>query len=150
MLAQTVSTSPSRLMAAFVSMPATTRLRPRASTIGQAVESGSTTSFCSWSLCACSLSECNSITIPFARLPAENVHHGEDNHPDGVHKMPIDRQHVKAFRVGLGHMSAQGEHESESQHDKSHDNVRRVQADQRIESSAKQIGADGKTMLIDE
>ena len=87
---------------------------------------------------------------PFRRLPAENVNHGEDDHPNGVDKMPIERQHFETLRVGLAHAAAQGEHESESQHDQADDNVRRVQTDQRVESSAKEIGADGKTILVDE
>ena len=32
-------------------------------------------------------------------LPAENVHHREDHDPNRVHKVPIQRKYVEAFRM---------------------------------------------------
>src|SRR5665213_2030812 len=64
--------------------------------------------------------------------------------------MPIERQYFKTFRVFFAHLAEQAERQRESEHEKSHDHVGRVQTDERVKGSAKQICADGKTIFVDE
>src|SRR5690349_5001051 len=98
-----MSTAPRMLIEALVTSPAKSSVVPNASTIGHAVGAG--------------------ISRVIARLPrvfasavfirgastSDYVDHREDDDPDRVDEVPIERQRVEPFRVPLAHLSAERE-----------------------------------------
>ena len=88
---------------------------------------------------------------PFCNLSAENIDDGEDDDPDGVDEVPVERQHLKPLGVLLLCTQAKEENPSTSESMmKPDDDVRGVQADQRIISGSEEIGVNGEAVVVNE
>ena len=60
-----------------------------------------------------------SVAISVSSAP-ENVNHGENNHPDGIHEMPVHGKHSDARGLILTDAARQ----TEDQHDAEHEQAR--------------------------
>src|ERR1035438_3010848 len=139
----TLRPSPRMAMARFVTMPARMSETPSASTRGHAVGRGS------W-IAAGSVFGCWSCMAVLWLLSAEDVDNGEDDDPDGVDKMPVEREHLDPAGVFGGEVAGEREKECQRKHDEADDDVAGVQADERVEGGAEEIGADGEAVAVDE
>src|ERR1017187_237073 len=138
-----LSASPRMAMARFVTMPARMSETPSASTRGHAVGRGS------W-IAAGSVFGCWSCIAVLWLLSAEEVNNGEDDDPDGVDKMPVERKHLDPAGVFGGEAAGEREDEGQRKHDEADDDVAGVQADERVEGGAEEISADGEAVAVDE
>src|SRR5580704_4000682 len=83
-------------------------------------------------------------------LTTDDVNDGEDNDPDSIDKVPVQRQDLNAFGVFFAYVAGDGENEHQQQGAQTDNHVRSMQADQRVERSAEEIGADGQPILVDQ
>src|SRR6185437_5036019 len=63
--------------------------------------------------------------------------------------MPVESQHLNALAMLLADFAEEGEDEHGGQADDSEQNVRGMQADQRIKRGSEKIGGDGEVLVID-
>src|SRR5882672_2839471 len=98
------STAPRVLTGMLVTNPAKNNVRPNARTIGQTVGAGS----CTVDGVASRISTGDSEAMLFPVSSAPNhVDHRENNHPHGVHKMPVKGQNIDALGMLLSYISKQ-------------------------------------------
>src|SRR5215469_12895704 len=71
--------APRQLMDGPVTSPAKIRVSPKASTTGHAVGAG----------ISIVLSVCSKVSTGII-LTSNQIHHGEDHHPDDIHEVPVD------------------------------------------------------------
>ncbi len=103
---------PTTRNAGLVTTPRASRARPSASTSGATVGRGIDTESGSAGASQFAISW-GSLDIRCRprmayRLPAEQVDHREDHHPDGVHEVPVPRDQLDAEPVRTGHMPRRG------------------------------------------
>ena len=79
----------------WVTRPAKSSVAPKARTIGQAVGAGRSTLFGRAALISSSVR--SSVTCLLSA--PDHVDDREDDDPDGVHEVPVQREHVRAVRV---------------------------------------------------
>ena len=127
-------------MARFVTMPVMMSEMPSASTRGHAVGRGKLDD-------VRVVFGCSSCMVPpFCGLSAEDVDNGEDDNPDGVDKMPVEREHFEPAGVLAGERAGEREEQSEREHDEADDDVDGVQANERVKGGAEEIGLDGEAV----
>src|SRR5208337_185752 len=80
----------------------------------------------------------------------ENVNHREDNHPHGVHEMPVHGKHLDTSRMLPTYTSSQSEEQNDDQHEQTYCDVKGVQTDQRVVRRAKKIRRDCETVLVNQ
>src|SRR5271156_2475106 len=90
----TISTAPRMLIPTLVTRPAKANVRPRASTIGNAVGAGRCTTSSDMPLCPC----WSSIASLFLSA-ANDVDNSKNHHPDPIDKVPVEREDLKLSRV---------------------------------------------------
>src|ERR1700678_4274619 len=140
-----MSTAPSMLIPTFVTSPAKPQVRPIAKTSGHAVGVGNCTTSSDMPLCA----RGSSIAFSFSSA-ADDVDDSKNHHPDPVDKVPIEREHPELFRVLTLKLPGQRKDEHDRKHRQADNYVTRVQTDQRVERGAKQVGADGQPIVINQ
>ncbi len=92
--------APRRLTDELVTKPAKTKVRPKARMIGQAVGAGiSIVSVRSSAFARASM------LVLFSISASNDINDGEDDNPNCVHEVPIERQHVDALGILLLHRS---------------------------------------------
>src|ERR1700733_556761 len=119
-----VNSAPSTLTEAAVTMPANTRVKPKAKTIGQAVGAG--TSILSGAF----------IVSP---LNSDHVNHQEDHDPNRIDEMPIQRENLQPFGVLSPEQPRKIEEHDGRKGEKSHRDVKSMQANQRVIRCTEQI-----------
>ena len=100
------STTPRMLTDMLVTNPAKINVRPNARTIGQTVGAGSC--MLDGVVCRVSIGDSEAILFPVFSA-ADDVDHRENDHPHGVHKMPVKGQNSNALGVFRSYISKQGE-----------------------------------------
>src|SRR5580698_1762860 len=148
-----MSTAPRMLIPAFVTRPAKPRVKPRANTSGHAVGVGKwTTSSETSGLCGSFIG----LGIAFAMASvlflsaADDVDNGKDHHPDPVDKMPIEREHLELFGVLRFQLAQQRKNQHDRKHGQADDDVACMQTNEGIERGAKEVGADGQAVVINQ
>src|SRR5215510_14054542 len=82
---------------------------------------------------------------PLQRKPfsaPHDVDHSEDDDPDAIDKMPVQRKHADASRLIRADTARQPEHENDEEHDEACGHVKSVQTDQRVIRCSKEIRGD--------
>jgi hypothetical protein len=71
------------------------------------------------------------IEAPFVEfcLSTENVDNGEDDNPDGVDEVPVERENFEATRVFTGQRASKRKIQREREHEETDDDMARVKAD---------------------
>ncbi len=80
--------------------------------------------FCFWLhgyLFSCDLAYCD--------LTSNDVHHRENDDPDCIYKMPIERKHFDALGVFGFKLAHESEEQCQRQHEQADDDVKGMQAD---------------------
>src|SRR6516162_399377 len=122
------STAPSKLKETLVTRPANNKVHPKARTKGQAVGAGTSISRGVWRLSLnCSLTNKVAMLLPSA---SQNVDNGEDDDPNHIHKMPVQGKDFHTRRVFLSDAVGKGKDRHNDEHDHSHSDVKRMQADE--------------------
>ena len=85
---------------------------------------------CLWGSCLFQFRECR------FNLPADDVDDGEDDDPDGVDKVPVDGDDFQPLGMMLRELTGEREDESKTEHDQADDDVRGMQANERIKSGS--------------
>src|ERR1700721_1394176 len=94
---------------------------------------------------------CVPVTLPLLLFSfssaTDDVDHRKNHHPDPVDKMPIERKDPELFRMLTRNLSGQRKDEHDRKHGQADNYVTCVQADQRVERGAKEVGADGQSIV---
>src|SRR6266851_7097241 len=98
------STAPRMLTDMLVTNPAKINVRPNARTIGHTVGAGSCT--VDGMVSRVSIGDSEAILFPVFSA-ADDVDHRENDHPHGVHKMPVKGQNSNALGVFRSYISKQ-------------------------------------------
>src|SRR5262245_6180190 len=83
-------------------------------------------------------------------LAPDNVDHGEDDDPDAIDKMPIQRKHADASRLFRAETACQPEHENGEEHDQTCGDVKSVQTNQGVVSRSKEVRGDLQPVFVDQ
>src|SRR5215471_20986114 len=122
------STAPSKLTETWVTRPANNKLHPNARTKGQAVGAGTSISRGVWRLSFNSSVISNvAISLPSA---SQNVNDSENDDPNRIHKVPVQRKHFHTARVLGADLARKGKDRHDDEHDDSHGDVERMQANE--------------------
>src|SRR5215469_6777419 len=142
------STAPSKVTEMLVTRPANNKVHPKASTKGQAVGAGTSISRGIWRLSFnSSVISKVAISLPSA---SQNVNHSKNNDPDRIHKVPVQREDFYTPGVFPADSAGKGKDRHNDEHDHSHSDVERMQADERKISCPEQIGGDRQPVFIDQ
>src|SRR5712671_5964654 len=145
-----VSTAPSTLTDALVRSPAKSSANPTASTRGHAEEAGNSISRGPFEL-SLSWSANTEVVIPSPDSSSgNNVNHGEDNDPDCIHKMPVQRKHIQTSGMLPADTPRQAEKEHDTEHEQTGGDVKRVQTNKRVIRGPKKTGRNGQPVFVDE
>src|SRR5215469_10815849 len=98
MLPARLSTTPTRLTETLVSSPVNSSVRPKANTIGHPVGAGSSTELGSFAVSV-------RISSAMFRSSSDQVHHGENDNPNHIYKMPVQREHIHVLGVRLVYLA---------------------------------------------
>src|SRR5271154_107520 len=126
------------LIPMLVTRPAKANVRPRASTIGNAVGAGRCTTSSDMPLCPC----WSSIASLFLSA-ANDVDNSKNHHPDPIDKVPVEREDLKLSRVLFLDLPREREDQHDQEHGQADNDMAGMQTDQGVERSSKQVGADG-------
>src|SRR5689334_6087499 len=117
--------APRTLTDMLVTSPANRRVAPNARMKGQAVGAGTSivpgvrgVSF------NCSVANC----VAMSTSSPENVNHGKNHDPYGVHKMPVHREHFDVARLLYSYTATKSEHCNSQEHHETCGDVKPVQA----------------------
>src|SRR5947208_16364795 len=80
----------------------------------------------------------------------DDVNDGEHDDPHRVDEMPIESQHMSAFRMFLFHRTRTREGHHDHQSNQAYDTMPCVQTDERIESCAKEIRLDCESFVVNQ
>src|SRR6516162_10019872 len=143
MLPAKLSTTPTRLTKTLVSRPANSSVRPKANTIGHAVGAGNSTKLGSFAFSVC---------IPSAMFfsSSDHVHYGENDDPDHVYKMPVQRENIHLPGVLLVYLAGDRQKHHQRQPHQTHGHVKSVQPNQRVIGRAKKICRNRQSTVINQ
>src|SRR5690348_4790040 len=79
-----------------------------------------------------------------------NVDDGEDDDPNAIDKMPVQRKHIDASRLIPPDTASQTEHKHDAKHDQTCGDVKSVQTDQRVISRSKEVRGDPEPVFVDQ
>src|SRR6266699_6030925 len=101
------------------------------------------------------------MTLPVVSCPLEfmrvfswsasnKVNNREYDHPNHIDEMPVKPQHVHAFGMFPFDRARNGERHYNRQCKQANNDVRGVQADERVEGSAKKVRLDCEAFVVDQ
>src|SRR5215472_10026535 len=122
------STAPRKLTARLVTRPANNKVHPKARTKGQAVGAGTSISRGVWRL-SLNSSVTNNVAI-FLPSASQNVNDGENDDPNGIHKVPVQGKHLYTTGVFPADQASECEDRYNDEHDHARSDVERVEADE--------------------
>src|SRR6516225_8151884 len=138
-----LSTTPTRLTKTLVSRPAKSSVRPKANTIGHAVGAGNSTKLGSFAVSVC-------ISSAMFFSSSDHVHHGENDDPNHVYKMPVQREDIHLPGVLLEYLAGDRQKHHQRQPHQTHGDMKSVQPDQRVIGGAKKIRRNRQSLLINQ
>src|ERR1700760_4840939 len=83
-------------------------------------------------------------------LSPNHVNNGEDNDPNTVDEMPVERENFNAFRILGPKRLHERKNEASDEKNQADDHVKRMQADKRVVGCPKKICADRQAIDSDE
>src|SRR5713226_9451031 len=141
------STAPRMLTDMLVTNPAKIKVRPNARTIGQTVGAGSC--MVDGVVSRVSIGDSEAILFPVFSA-ADDVDRRENDHPHGVHKMPVKGQNIDALGVLLSYISKQGEQQYRCDAQQAYRDVEGMQPNERIVGGSEKVGLNRKTFVVDQ
>src|SRR5437899_11458370 len=90
------------------------------------------------------------LVIPRPCSAPNHVDHGENNHPHGVHKMPVKGQNIDALGVLLSYIAKQGSQQYRCHSPHAYRDVEGMQTNERIVGGSEQVGLNRKTFVVDQ
>ncbi len=91
---------------------------------------------------------CSSLRCP--SLTSDHVNHREHHHPDRIHKMPVQRKHLRRARRVPASPARPTRTPSRSTGQQTDDHVKRMQPDQRIIRRAEKIRLDRQPSVVNQ
>src|SRR5215469_1939428 len=143
MLPARLSTTPTRLTATLVSSPVNSSVRPKANTIGHTVGAGSSTEVGSFAVSV-------RISSAMLRSSSDQVHYGENDDPNHVYKMPVQREHIHVLGVCLVYLARERQKHYQRQPHQTRGHVKCVQPHQRVIGGAEKIRRDCQSPLVNQ
>src|SRR5262249_17383635 len=143
----TARTMPRILTDALVRRPANIKAKPKDKTIGHAVDAG--TSISAGARVPFSTCFTVSVAISFSST-AQNINHSENNYPNGIYKMPVQGKYVDTSGLLRTNSACEPEEQHNAQHDQSRDDVKGMQANQRVVRRSKKVRGNGQSMFGDQ
>src|SRR6516225_2932550 len=138
-----LSTTPTRLSETLVSSPAKSSVRPKANTIGDTVGAGSSTELGSFAVSV-------RISSAMFRSSSDQVHHGENDNPNHVYKMPVQREHIHVLGVRLVYLARERQKHYQRQPHQTRGHVKCVQPNQRVIGGAKKIRRNCQSLVVNQ
>src|SRR6201993_5423785 len=123
------SAAPRTLTDMLVTSPANRRVAPKARMKGQAVGAG-TSIVRGFREVSFNRSVANSVAM--STSASENVNHGKNHNPYGVHEMPVHREDFDVPRLLDSHTATKSEYPNRQEHEKARGDVKTMQADERV------------------
>src|SRR5262249_20196616 len=81
---------------------------------------------------------------------AHDVDEGEDDDPDRVDEVPVEADDLELLEVLAADALGEREDRHHGHEDEADGHVARVQADERVEGGAEEVGGDGEALVDDE